>query len=356
MRASPVASRYDNLFEGADWYSGLAPEALDEKPKESAPAAAPVPEHGEISRPAPAPAPELGTKEIFDEIAAQKQRMLEQFLKGVPAMSSSSTPAPAPSSSSEATTDATPAPAVSSPLVLIAPPLQVAATSDSSSSGGGGSGSGGGGGGGGGVGGGSPASCSPASCSNGGGAISGASPGKSPGAMLVKSFMSELTELASIVEKTSTEVIQDSMRSQDLSRSLDTSLESAERCEATAAAANRPLRPLSDSSKPRKRLRLEEMRVGHVLSCLRRLGLPQHCAAFEACGIDGAMCDLLDEELLRLQLGMEHPGHRTLFLQWVRGMQRPLEGGAAAAPASAVCHEQMYKVAGAEESKADEPT
>ena len=79
--------------------------------------------------------------------------------------------------------------------------------------------------------------------------------------MLVKSFMSELTELASIVEKTSTEVIQDSMRSQDLSRSLDTSLESAERCEATAAAANRPLRPLSDSSKPRKRLRLEEMRV-----------------------------------------------------------------------------------------------
>ena len=66
-----------------------------------------------------------------------------------------------------------------------------------------------------------------------------------------------------------------------------------------------------------------EMRVSHVLSCLRRLGLPQYCAAFERCGIDGHMCDFLDEELLEFQLGVAEPAHRRRFLEWCESMQPP---------------------------------
>ena len=51
-------------------------------------------------------------------------------------------------------------------------------------------------------------------------------------------------------------------------------------------------------------LRLQEMRVCHVLSCLRRLGLQQYTPAFERNNVDGVMCDFLDDELLEFQLGV----------------------------------------------------
>ena len=72
-----------------------------------------------------------------------------------------------------------------------------------------------------------------------------------------------------------------------------------------------------------RRLRLHEMRVRHVLSCLARLKLEQYSASFEAHGIDGYMCDFLDDSILQHQLGMRVEEHRKRFLQWVEQMQVP---------------------------------
>ena len=72
------------------------------------------------------------------------------------------------------------------------------------------------------------------------------------------------------------------------------------------------------------------MRVSHVLSCLRRLGLEQYAPAFEQSQVDGTMCDFLDSELLEFQLGVTEPSHRHKFLQWVASMQKPGEDDAPA--------------------------
>jgi len=66
-----------------------------------------------------------------------------------------------------------------------------------------------------------------------------------------------------------------------------------------------------------KRWRLCEMGVRHVVKTLRALALEQYATAFVRHGVDGFMCDFLDEELLEWQLGMRHPEHRQRFLQWV---------------------------------------
>ena len=59
----------------------------------------------------------------------------------------------------------------------------------------------------------------------------------------------------------------------------------------------------------------------HVLSCLRRLHLDQYTSAFERCGIDGRMCELLDDELLEFQLGVNDIEHRRTFMHWILTMQ-----------------------------------
>ena len=309
--------RYDSIFEGADWYDGLTP-AADEQPTSSVPASA---------------APAAATS---DDIATQKKRMLDEFLgsmasgnmasgsmasgNGAPAPVATSTAAPV--AAAPATAVPPPVPAAPAPTAASLPAATGGDVCSSSAAGG-------------------ASVASPASPAPSGVTSPAPSPSASPGARLVKSFMSELSELASIVQKTTSEVIADSVRSQELECSFDAPRVSAAgrvatgapaaaalvagapTVAATAAAAKYPLSSPTDPSRPFKRLRLHEMRVRHVLSCLRRLGLQQHCAAFEACKVDGGMCDLMDEELLRHQIGMSDPSHRKLWLQWVSSMQPP---------------------------------
>lgn len=90
---------------------------------------------------------------------------------------------------------------------------------------------------------------------------------------------------------------------------------------AHAAPASAPAAPPRPKRPPARRWRLHEMRPKHVAKCLRSLSLGQYVAAFERFSIDGRMCDLLDEDLLELQLGMREADHRHAFFRWVDGMQ-----------------------------------
>lgn len=251
--------RYDSLFENSEWYNA-SKAAANEKRAQSAPSAA------RVAAPASAAAP-AGTSQQLD-ILAQK-RMLEEFLTGLPICDTGDSAA-APSPASVAST-ASVAPAS----------VTVNALSGSE-------------------------------CASGSSEIkSSATMQESPGAQLVRSFMSEMSSPAD-----------------DAARggALDSSLEAAaarpliaEASDAGTAATHQAHDVKKRRSGPR--LRLHEMRVSHVLSCLRRLGLEQYAPAFERCSVDGGMCDLLDEELLQFQLGVSDPAHRRTFLQWVDTMQ-----------------------------------
>ena len=95
--------------------------------------------------------------------------------------------------------------------------------------------------------------------------------------------------------------------------------------DAAAVAAARPAGArLASASGGRRgrRWRLHEMVGAQVGKVLRRLGLGVHAAAFERDGIDGGMCDFLDDEMLEHQLGMGEE-HRRVFLRWVESMRPP---------------------------------
>ena len=60
---------------------------------------------------------------------------------------------------------------------------------------------------------------------------------------------------------------------------------------------------------------------------------PDVGVCFRRCGVDGAMCDLLDDELLEHQMGMAEMEHRQRFLVWVEAMQvRTPPGGGGKPP------------------------
>lgn len=249
VRKPSLAKQYDSLFENADWYNGLKPAAAA---PEAAPAASSAAASAESK-----PASEATTQELLDDIAAQKQRMLEQFLHGLPAAAAST-------SAAEAAPAAAPTVAASS-----------SSTTDSGS-----------------------------------GTLE-----PSPGALKLRSFMDEIGAEAS--------------------PDCGTAVFAAAGAPSTAAQSGDGAAPASeeDVSPKRKRgprLRLHEMRVSHVLSCLRRLGLEQYAPAFEQSQVDGTMCDFLDSELLEFQLGVTEPSHRHKFLQWVASMQKPGEDDAPA--------------------------
>ena len=278
-RPPSIVSQYDSLFEGADWYNGLKPAAdqkagAEQKPGESAASAAS----------AEAAAASSGSvAETPEEIAAQKQRMLEEFLGMLPAVGE---PTGTPQADAAAEPEAAAKPAAPAPQ------------SDS--------------------GGGSSHCVATASVAQ----TQVASPQASPGSQLVRSFMSGLAGASPATSNAPSGC------------QLDASLASA------ASPPPLPAQPSHSASavgadgrqlepRPRRgpRLRLHEMRVTHVASCLRRLGLARYADAFGRCSINGYMCDFLDEELLELQLGVAEPEHRRIFLEWVEQMQRPGEEG-----------------------------
>ena len=272
-RPPSIVSQYDSLFEGADWYNGLKPAAdqkagAEQKPGESAASAAS----------AEAAAASSGSvAETPEEIAAQKQRMLEEFLGMLPAVGE---PTGTPQADAAAEPEAAAKPAAPAPQ------------SDS--------------------GGGSSHCVATASVAQ----TQVASPQASPGSQLVRSFMSGLAGASPATSNAPSGC------------QLDASL---------ASAASPPPLPAppshaavgADGLERRRRsgprLRLHEMRTTHVVSCLRRLGLARYADAFEESKVDGYMCDFLDEELLELKLGVAEPEHRRIFLDWVEQMQRPGE-------------------------------
>lgn len=136
-----------------------------------------------------------------------------------------------------------------------------------------------------------------------------AMPTESPRAQLVRSFMSELES------------------PREASRDVEaiTAMVDPHRGPAAAQSSCSSSEPCVSPKKRKhgRRLRLHEMRVRHVLSCLGRLDLGQYASAFESSGIDGVMCDFLDHDLLKNLLGMQREEHRLRFLQWVAQMQPP---------------------------------
>ena len=94
----------------------------------------------------------------------------------------------------------------------------------------------------------------------------------------------------------------------------------------SATSSEDASRPKAQKGKQGRLLRLEEMRVPHVLSCLNRLGLGRHAPAFERHQVDGPFLDLMDEDLLHHQLGVSAPDERSRFLQWLSKMRRDAPG------------------------------
>lgn len=299
-RAPSLASQYDSLFEGADWYNAR-PDADEAKQSLRK---SPVPVQDKSS------AGPAATEQLLDDIAAQKQRMLEEFLHGLPP-----SVAPAPAAAPAAA-----APSVTKAAAESTVPSSPAAHAQTS---GGGNGSG-------------------AAKEGGGTSVDGelraaagpdgapALSNESPRSQLVRSFMSELAgdastaaapACASLAELTA--VAGAATASAAASALACPPMRSSGAQPHSSAAASQQDGSTVAPHRRGPRLRLQEMRVCHVLSCLRRLGLQQYAPAFERSNVDGAMCDFLDDELLEFQLGVSDPAHRHRFLAWVAQMQWP---------------------------------
>uniref|UniRef100_A0A7S0IZV1 SAM domain-containing protein n=1 Tax=Calcidiscus leptoporus TaxID=127549 RepID=A0A7S0IZV1_9EUKA len=282
-RPSALVSQYDNLFAGADWYKGLgdAPPAQEggEKGKPAAQERQDSPEAGEVEQgelPAPAAAAE--------SVEELKHRLLFGFL-------------------SELGSEAEPAAAATSPPVASEPTVgnvekggaartapRIAASDAACTS--------------------SPADKTGAGCSCDG-----------DGAAVARSC-----DMPGFTAGTGGPAAQTAAGKVAVNSASGGSCAACEACALLTAGtdgamAREPCEPCEPHGRKRvrtgRRWRLGEMGVRHVVKTLRALALEQYAAAFVRHGVDGFMCDFLDDELLECQLGMYHPEHRQRFLQWV---------------------------------------